>query len=267
MLAGGPGRRNRQPLLHLRARGGGRHRRLHGEQACGSRAHEDRRPRLREARHPGERPQPPAYTRTAMVERVISHKPEIEDWFVERTPSRPDGDPARGRRGGGVALLRRRRLPERGDPAGGRRRRRPVGVRPPSAASAPPRPGPGRRRATSGSRPRRRPGPCRGYAVRGAARGTRRPPDAGGKVARVRMGSRRASFSPVSGSMVGNMHRSQFSAPSSSTSPMRRRHQWSSANGRAPSTTRLGRKRRMVAGSASRAFSSSREARPMTSTG
>ena len=28
----------------------------------------------------------PGYTRTPLVERVISHKPEIEDWFVERTP-------------------------------------------------------------------------------------------------------------------------------------------------------------------------------------
>ena len=28
----------------------------------------------------------PGYTRTAMVEGVISHNPEIEDWFVERTP-------------------------------------------------------------------------------------------------------------------------------------------------------------------------------------
>ena len=28
----------------------------------------------------------PGYTRTPLVERVISHKPEIEDWFVDRTP-------------------------------------------------------------------------------------------------------------------------------------------------------------------------------------
>ena len=28
----------------------------------------------------------PGYTRTPLVEGVISHKPEIEDWFVERTP-------------------------------------------------------------------------------------------------------------------------------------------------------------------------------------
>ena len=28
----------------------------------------------------------PGYTRTAIVEGVISHKPEIEDWFIERTP-------------------------------------------------------------------------------------------------------------------------------------------------------------------------------------
>ena len=28
----------------------------------------------------------PGYTRTPLVERVIAHKPEIEDWFVERTP-------------------------------------------------------------------------------------------------------------------------------------------------------------------------------------
>ena len=28
----------------------------------------------------------PGYTRTPLVERVISHKPEIEDWFIERTP-------------------------------------------------------------------------------------------------------------------------------------------------------------------------------------
>ena len=35
----------------------------------------------------------PGYTRTAMVEGVISHKPEIEDWFVERTPLGRMGTP------------------------------------------------------------------------------------------------------------------------------------------------------------------------------
>ena len=28
----------------------------------------------------------PGYTRTPLVEGVISHKPELEDWFVDRTP-------------------------------------------------------------------------------------------------------------------------------------------------------------------------------------
>lgn len=35
----------------------------------------------------------PGYTRTAMVEGVISHKPEIEDWFVARTPLGRMGTP------------------------------------------------------------------------------------------------------------------------------------------------------------------------------
>lgn len=35
----------------------------------------------------------PGYTRTALVEGVISHKPEIEDWFVERTPIGRMGTP------------------------------------------------------------------------------------------------------------------------------------------------------------------------------
>ena len=35
----------------------------------------------------------PGYTRTAMVEGVISHKPELEDWFVERTPLGRMGTP------------------------------------------------------------------------------------------------------------------------------------------------------------------------------
>ena len=35
----------------------------------------------------------PGYTRTAMVEGVIAHKPEIEDWFVARTPVGRMGTP------------------------------------------------------------------------------------------------------------------------------------------------------------------------------
>ena len=35
----------------------------------------------------------PGYTRTAMVEGVIAHKPEIEDWFVGRTPLGRMGTP------------------------------------------------------------------------------------------------------------------------------------------------------------------------------
>lgn len=35
----------------------------------------------------------PGYTRTAMVDGVISHKPEIEDWFLERTPLGRMGTP------------------------------------------------------------------------------------------------------------------------------------------------------------------------------
>ena len=35
----------------------------------------------------------PGYTRTRMVEGVISHKPEIEDWFIDRTPIGRMGTP------------------------------------------------------------------------------------------------------------------------------------------------------------------------------
>ena len=35
----------------------------------------------------------PGYTRTAMVEGVVAHKPEIEDWFVDRTPIGRMGTP------------------------------------------------------------------------------------------------------------------------------------------------------------------------------
>ena len=35
----------------------------------------------------------PGYTRTALVDGVIAHKPEIEDWFVERTPIGRMGTP------------------------------------------------------------------------------------------------------------------------------------------------------------------------------
>ena len=35
----------------------------------------------------------PGYTRTAMVEGVIAHKPEIEGWFVDRTPLGRMGTP------------------------------------------------------------------------------------------------------------------------------------------------------------------------------
>jgi len=35
----------------------------------------------------------PGYTKTAMVDEVISHKPEIEDWFIERTPIGRMGTP------------------------------------------------------------------------------------------------------------------------------------------------------------------------------
>ena len=75
----------------------------------------------------------PGYTRTALVEGVISHKPEIEDWFVERTPIGRMGDTPGDRGGRGVALLRRRLVPDRGGAAGGRGRRRPVGGRGPAA--------------------------------------------------------------------------------------------------------------------------------------